>query len=113
MPDESLAALAAHVGAFRVTDRGLARAQSDVERALAEGTVDDRMRARFLSEVRRYFEAFGREAKTNLRDVDRRIVDVNQILFNLTAERGVAVKRIEAIEGIARELAAAEKVATP
>ena len=44
-----------------------------------------------------------------MRDVDRRLVDLNQVQFNLTAERGVAVKRIEAIEAVARDVAAVEE----
>ena len=109
MPDVSLAQLAARVGAFHITDRALKQAQRDLERALREGDVDDRTRGQFLSAARRYFDAFEKEAKANLRDVDRRLVDLNQVQFNLTAERGVAVKRIEAIEAVARDIAAVEE----
>ncbi len=103
--DDALAALAARVGAFHITDRAMKRAQNEVERAIHAGALDERASETYLASVRRYFDAFEREARTHLRDVDRRLVDLNQVLFNLTAERGVAVKRIEATEAIRHEVA--------
>src|ERR1700735_4914414 len=97
MPVEPrVAALAERVGSFHITERGMKRAQQEVERAIQAGDVDEPTRAAYFAAVRRYFESFGREARTHLRNVDRRLVHVNQVQFNLTAERGVAVKRIEA-----------------
>ena len=58
--------------------------------------------------VRRYFEGFDREARAHLRDVDRRLERSNQVVFNLTAERGVAVKRIEATQSVLSALAGLE-----
>lgn len=88
------------------------RAQGEIERAIAAGDVGDRQRAAYLAAVRRYFEGFGREARAHLRDVDNRLVHANQVQFNLTAERGVAVKRIEATDAVLQALAeAAEPVA--
>ena len=101
--DAELAALAGRVGAFHITDRAMKRAQSDMEAAIAAGHVDDRAAAAYLDAVRRYFDAFSKEARDHLRDVDRRLEQINQVHFNLTAERGVAVKRIEATEGILRQ----------
>ena len=48
--------------------------------------------------------AFEREARGHLRDVDRRLEQANQVHFNLAAERGVAVKRIEATQAVLAEL---------
>ena len=105
MPIEPrVTALASRVGAFHITDRAMKRAQRDIERSIEAGEVDDRTRETYLAAVRRYFEAFGREARAHLRDVDRRLVDLNQVQFNLTAERGVAVKRIEATDTVLHEL---------
>jgi hypothetical protein len=107
MPDnKALAELAAHVGAFHITDRAMKRAQQAIETALDAGKVDDASRGAYLIAVARYFEAFSKEARTNLRDVDRRLEEINQVHFNLTAERGVAVKRIEATQAVLAELAA-------
>jgi hypothetical protein len=97
------------VGAFHITDRAMKRAQTDMERVLGAGTVDDDARRAYLAAVRRYFEGFSKEARRGLRDVDRRLEEVNQVHFNLTAERGVAVKRIEATEGILHDLAPLEE----
>ena len=83
------------------------RAQDEIERAIATGSVDTRVRDAYFAAVRRYFESFGREARVHLRDVDRRLVHANQVQFNLTAERGVAVKRIEATDAVLEALAEA------
>ena len=76
------------------------RAHGAIEAAIARDDVDHATRAAYLREVRRYFEGFDREARAQLRDVDRRLERVNQIHFNLTAERGVAVKRIEGTQNV-------------
>lgn len=96
--DPALAQLVERVGAFHITHRGMKRAQHAMEAALAGGAVDEAARTAYLTEVRRYFESFDTEARAQLRDVDRQLERVNQIHFNFTAERGVAVKRIEAID---------------
>lgn len=64
------------------------------------GNVDDAAVAAYRHEVLRYFESFDTEARAQLRDVDRQLERLNQIHFNYTAERGVAVKRIEAIGAV-------------
>lgn len=103
--DSALLEVATRVGAFHITDRTMKRAQSAIESAIARGGVDNASRAAYLREVRRYFESFDREAREQLRDVDRRLERINQIHFNLTAERGVAVKRIEGTQGVLEALA--------
>jgi hypothetical protein len=102
--DPSLLEVAARVGAFHITDRSMKRAQNAIETAIAKDSVDDPTRAAYIREVRRYFEAFDREARGQLRDVDRRLERINQIHFNLAAERGVAVKRIEGTQGVLEAL---------
>src|SRR5579863_3803431 len=91
--DPALEELVARVGAFHITRRGMKGAQRAMEAALASGNVDDDVRATYLEEARRYFESFDSEARAQLRDVDRHLERINQIHFNYTAERGVAVKR--------------------
>ncbi len=108
MPEDAFAALVARVGAFHVTDRAMKNAQSKVEEAVRNGTIDDKARADYLEAVRRYFTPFEREARGHLRDVDRRLEHANQVVFNLAAERGVAVKRIEATQGVIADVAALE-----
>ena len=106
MPDDRLAALIAHVGNFHITDRAMRKAQVEAEAALTKGSLDTPQRDAYVAAVRRYFVGFEREARTHLRDVDRRLEAVNQVQFNLTAERGVAVKRIEATQAVLSELEA-------
>jgi hypothetical protein len=97
------AGLALRVGAFHITDRAMKRAQRAIEEALEAGTADDGARDAYLASVRRYFEGFSSEARSHLRELDRRLEEINQVHFNLIAERGVAVKRIEATEAILRD----------
>lgn len=106
--DVALTDLAQRVGAFHITHRAMKRAQHAIEVAIAAGAVDDALRGAYLAEVRRYFQGFDAEARAQLRDVDRRLERVNQIHFNLIAERGVAVKRIEATQSVLEELATLE-----
>ena len=106
LPDPELRDLVARVGAFHITDRSMQRAQRAAERAVAEGNLGGAVREAYLSAVARYFESFDREARTHLRDVDRRLEYANQVVFNLTAERGVAVKRIEATQAVLDSLTA-------
>jgi hypothetical protein len=106
MPDseERFRELVARVGSYHITDRVMKSAQAQAEAALRNGNIEDRLRRTYIAAVRRYFTDFEREARTHLRDVDRRLEHVNQVHFNLNAERGVAVKRIEATQQVLAEL---------
>jgi hypothetical protein len=109
MPVEpSLRDLVTRVGAFHITDAAMKRAQHAIKSALEKGEVDAASQRAYGNAVRRYFESFDREARAHLRDVDRRLERANQVVFNLTAERGVAVKRIEATESVLSALAGVE-----
>jgi len=104
VPDDRVAALIARVANFHITDRAMRKAQEAAEAALAAGSLDARRRDEYVAAVRHYFVGFEREARAHLRDVDRRLEALNQVQFNLTAERGVAVKRIEATQAVLSEL---------
>jgi hypothetical protein len=106
--DASFAQLTAQIGAFHITDAAMRRAQERAEAAIARGDVNETEMRAYLGAARRYFSSFDREARAHLRDVDRRLTRANQIVFNLTAERGVAVKRIEATGAVLAALADAE-----
>ena len=104
MLDSEFRALVSRVGQFYITDRAMKRAQKKIEATLAagipaEGDVDE-----YLAATRRYFSAFEREARRHLRSVDKRLEHANQVHFNLTAERGVAVRRIEATQAVLQDL---------
>lgn len=106
MPDaQAVRELASRVSAFHITDKPMRAAQRKLETALAAGDADDRDYAEYLNAVKRYFTGFEREAHQHLRDVDRRLEHANQVHFNLTAERGVAVRRIEATRAVLEDLA--------
>lgn len=101
---QAFRALVERVGEFYVTDKAMKAAQRRIEAALAAGTAGEREREEYAAAVRRYFTGFEREARAHLRDVDKRLEHINQVHFNLTAERGVAVRRIEATQGVLAEL---------
>lgn len=96
--------LVARVREFYVTDKAMKKAQQKIEIALAQGGSDDRDQKEYLAAVRRYFSGFEREARAHLREVDKRLENINQVHFNLTAERGVAVRRIEATQAVLQEV---------
>ena len=104
MSDERFRELVAQVGQFHVTDRAMKGAQQEMEASLASNEVDDSSRARYLKAVANYFTPFEKEARAHLRDVDKRLEHANQVVFNLTAERNVAVKRIEATQAVLAEI---------
>jgi len=106
--DAALTQLVARVGAFHITHRAMVRAQRAIEAAIRTDAVDEAARAAYVAEVQRYFAGFDAEARTHLRDVDRRLERANQVHFNLAAERGVAVKRIEATQAVLAAVAALE-----
>lgn len=110
--DEALSMLANEVGGFHITDRTMKRAQAQIDAALRGGSVSAQQRRDYLAAVRRYFAGFEREARGHLSDVDRRLVHANQVVFNLTAERGVAVKRIEATQAVLHRVGELENAAS-
>jgi hypothetical protein len=101
----ALRALAATVGAFHVTDRGLIAAQQEFTRRLAEGEPDAAATRAYLAAVRRYFRPYEREAVGQLAYVDRELERLYQLQYNLVAERGVVAKRVEAVRGVLATLA--------
>lgn len=104
LDDVRFRALVARVGEFYITDRAMKNAQKKIEAALAQGVPGDDSRREYLGAVRRYFTGFANEARGQLRDVDKRLEQVNQVHFNLTAERGVVVRRIEATQSVLEEI---------
>ena len=60
---------------------------------------------RYRKAVERYFSGFAREAARRLDDLDKRIAHINQVQFNLQAERGVALRRVEVTQGVLSGLA--------
>lgn len=106
MPDsERLRALAATVGAFYITDRAMKRAQASFAAALAAGEPSAAETDAYLRAVRTYFTAFESEARAHVSRIDREFKRLHQLQFNLTAERGVAAKRVEATQGVLAALA--------
>jgi hypothetical protein len=93
--------LVAEIDGFYVRDRAMRGAQAEMKRVLAGAAPpSDADVERYVGAVKKYFDGFEREARAHLSDVDRRLAKVSQLQFNLTAERGVAAKRVEVTQGV-------------
>jgi hypothetical protein len=103
--DDALRELAGRVAAFHITDRAMLRAQRTLEAALHGGEVPADVRTSYLAAVRTYFAGFERDAHAQLSGVDRELDALYQRQYNLAAERGVARKRLEAVQGVLASLA--------
>ena len=115
IPLENLRALVARVGEFHIRDGAMRRAQQRMGALLASGgDAAPKEIEGYLAQVRRYFTGFEREARAHLTDVEKRLAHVGQLQFNLTAERGVAAKRIEVTREVLSTLTAlAQREKTP
>jgi hypothetical protein len=103
--DRALRDLAERVAAFHITDRAMLRAQRTLETALRAGEPTPAERFAYLAAVRAYFTGFERDAQAQLSGVDRALDALYQRQYNLAAERGVAGKRLEAVQGVLASLA--------
>ncbi len=95
----NLSELLALVDGYHITDKRLLRARA----ALKKSHTDGNERA-FRSEAARYFASLAHEAQTQMADVDRRLDDVYQRQYNLTAERAVAERRLQGARQILQAL---------
>ncbi|MBC5798542.1 MAG: hypothetical protein GIX03_15500 [Candidatus Eremiobacteraeota bacterium] len=101
----ALAGLHAEVGRFYLRDRAVVRAQTMLANALENGGDLDAGTVRaYLREVTRYFAGFERESRGHLKNVEARLERIAQLQFNLTAERGVAARRVQATQGVLARL---------
>ncbi len=101
--------LVGRVGAFYITQKKMRKAQDTIETALQNGSiVNDSQQRAYLQVVQQYFSQFEREARKQLKFVDKRLENVSQVHFNLTAERNVAVRRIEATQEVLTQLTSLE-----
>ena len=104
-PTAALHDLARRVAAFHITDRAMLRAQKAFSEALERGAPSGADVAAYVRAVRAYFGGFARDADAQLAGVDRELERLYARQYNLAAERGVAVKRVEAVQGVLRILA--------
>jgi hypothetical protein len=103
---EQVQALVGLVDGFYVRDRKMERAQAEMRASLAAGgELTPEGIERYLVALQRYFGGFEREAREHLRDVERRLAHASQVQFNLSAECGVAERRVEITQGVLAKLA--------
>ncbi|MBV9149836.1 MAG: hypothetical protein JO024_08215 [Candidatus Eremiobacteraeota bacterium] len=92
---------------FHITQRRMKTAQQRMHELLDRGGVSEEEVQRYLSAINDYFRSFEREIRAHLNSLDGRLAKAYQVQFNLTAERAVAVKRMEATQAV---IAAAGRV---
>lgn len=98
---EAIRTLWTEVEGFYVRDRALKRAQTEMQRALnADTELQGEAVRTYITAVRRYFQGFQGEAKQHLRAIDRKLDQLAQLQFNATAERGVAMRRVEVTQSV-------------
>ena len=97
---EALRALVALVDEFYITQRHMKVAQQRIRALLESGNVTEEQALQYVSAVNEYFKSFEREIRAHLRSLDGRLSKAYQVQFNLTAERDVAVKRMEATRAV-------------
>jgi hypothetical protein len=97
--------LAERVGSFHLTDKKMLQAQRAFSAVLERGEPTPADVASYLRAVRTYFRGFARDAHAQLAGVDRELAGLYQRQYNLAAERGVAQKRVEAVQGVLTTLA--------
>ena len=109
MPADAVAlrALVSLADEFYITQRRMKNAQQRMRELLDRGNVSEEEAQRYVSAVNDYFKSFEREIRVHLNSLDGRLAKVYQVQFNLTAEREVAVKRMEATRAV---IAAAGRV---
>ncbi len=106
---DRLRGIVEEVARFHLRAGTLRRTQERIVQLLQRGeTVPAHEAESYLAAVRRYFSEFEREACEHLQDIEKRLAHVSQVQFNLTAERGVAVRRVEATRDMLANLANAE-----
>jgi hypothetical protein len=97
--------LVERVGGFHLRAGSMQRAQRRIASLLAAGgEIPRREIDVYVAETHRYFSAFEREAHGHLKDLEKRLEHVGQLQFNLTAERGVAARRVEITQGVLADL---------
>ena len=102
MPADAAAlhALISLVDEFYITQRRMKIAQQRMHELLKQGDVPEEEARRYVAVVNNYFKGFEREIRGHLHSLDGRLAKAYQVQFNLTAERDVAVKRMEATRAV-------------
>lgn len=96
----ALGALVSLVDGFYITHRRMKGAQARVKALLQRGDVPEEEVRRYVAAVNEYFKSFEHEIRDHLRSLDGRLAKAYQVQFNLTTEREVAVKRMEATRAV-------------
>ncbi len=83
--------------AFHFSDAAIRSLHERVGKALEAGAPTRELEETYRKALLRYFAGFDTQTRAQLRDLDRRLAELAQSQLNFTAERNVAVKRLENI----------------
>jgi len=83
--------------AFHFSDAAIRSLHERVGKALEAGAPTRELEETYRKALLRYFAGFDTQTRAQLRDLDRRLAELAQAQLNFTAERNVAVKRLENI----------------
>lgn len=92
-----LRALYERAAAFHFSDAAIRSLHERVGKALEAGAPTRELEETYRKALLRYFAGFDTQTRAQLRDLDRRLAELAQSQLNFTAERNVAVKRLENI----------------
>ncbi len=95
--EADLRTLHERASAFHFSEAAIRSLHDRVGKALDTGAPTREMEEAYRRALRRYFAGFDVQTRAQLRDLDRRLAELAQAQLNFTAERNVAVKRLENI----------------
>ena len=95
--EADLRTLYERAAAFHFSEAAIRSLHERVGKALDAGAPTREMEEAYRAALRRYFAGFETQTRAQLRDLDRRLAELAQAQLNFTAERNVAVKRLENI----------------
>ncbi|MGC8485790.1 MAG: hypothetical protein ACP5O6_09185 [Candidatus Baltobacteraceae bacterium] len=95
--EADLRALYERADRFHFSDPSMRALHERVGKAIESASAPAELEARYREALQRYFVGFDRQTRAQLRDLDRRLSELAQAQLNFTAERNVAVKRLENI----------------
>ncbi|MDH2910611.1 MAG: hypothetical protein PXZ07_11035 [Candidatus Eremiobacteraeota bacterium] len=82
---------------FHFSESTIRSLHERVGKALEGGSPTREMEVEYRRALLRYFASFDTQTRMQLRDLDRRLAELAQAQLNFSAERNVAVRRLENI----------------
>ena len=98
--DAELLALVERADEFHFSDRKIRTEHERIARSLQAGSSTGAQAEHYRRTLETYFKNFEKETRAQVRQLDRRLAELAQLQLNFTAERNVAVRRLENIAAL-------------